>query len=352
MKLPIIASAIVGAISAGLTPGHLQTDAAASHQAISPLIAGDYLIAAPGRIEPASEEIRIGTSVTAVLKEVLVKEGQQVKRDDVLARLQSDDLAADVAKADAELRLAQAQLQRAINGALPAERAETLAGVAETEAIEKNAASDFERQRTLGSQNVASKSAVEQAERAYAVARERHKAALDKYALVNDPTRKEDIDVAKARVDVARAVRDEAQAELDKTVIRSPIDGVVLRTYRHPGELISIYIDEPILSIGDLSRLYVRADVDEADIAKVEPGLPAYVTADAYGDQQFTGHIVRVGQELGKKNILTDDPKEKTDTRVLEVLIELDSLNPLRPGLRVNTFIMRPGVAGRSQLSG
>jgi len=349
MKLPIIASAIVGVISAGLTPGHLQTDAAASHQAISPLIAGDYLIAAPGRVEPASEEIRIGAAVTAVLKEVTVKAGEHVKRNDVLARLDSDDLAAAVAKAAADFRLAQAQLQRIQNGALPAERAAALAAVAEAEAVEKQTASEFERQRTLGTQNVASKSAVDQAQRAYAVARERHKAALDQYALINDPARAEDVAIAEARVDAARAARDQAQAELSKTVIRSPIDGVVLRTYRHPGELMSVFLDQPILTMGDVSKLYVRAEVDEADIAKVEDGLSAYVTADAYGDQRFYGSVERVGEVLGKKNVFTDDPKERADTKVLEVLIALDMPNPLRPGLRVNAFITRQATAQAAQ---
>ena len=128
-------------------------------------------------------------------------------------------------------------------------------------------------------------------------------------------------------------------------MIRSPIDGTVLHAYLHPGELVSIYFDRPILSLGDLSKLYVRAEIDEADVAKVKPGLPAYVTAAAYGDERFPGRVIRVGQTLGKKKVYTDDPKERVDTKVLEVLIALDTPGPLRPGLPVNAFLMRPTAA-------
>ena len=346
MKPSFLASAVFGAITAGLIPIQVQSDPAppppnSSAQAISPLLNGDYLVAAPGRVEPASEQIRVAAPVTGTLKELLVKEGDTVKRGQVIAQLVNDDAQANLARANADLQLQNAELQRVINGAREAERAAAAAAVDETAAVEKNTAAELSRQQALGRQSISSRATVEQAERQYAVARERHKAAMDKYALVNDPARQEDVAIAKARVESAQAARNLAQAELDKTVIRAPIDGTILRTFRHPGELVSVYLDDPILSLGDLSKLYVRADVDEADIAKLKPGLPAYVTAEAYGHQQFSGHVLRIGQVLGKKNITTDSPREKADTKVLEVLIALDMPNPLRPGLRVNAFIMQ-----------
>lgn len=349
MKFPLLAAILAGIVSAALTPVQVQSDTLAprpaSSQAISPLLQGDYLIAAPGRVEPASEDIRLAASVTGVLQKILVKEGERVKRNQELAVLQNNEEVARLAQADADLRLEQAALARVKNGAREAERQAALAAVVAAEAVEKNAAAEYERQRTLGVEKVASKSAVDAAQRQYAVAREQYKAALNKYNLVNDPAREEDVAIAQARVDAATAVRDEAQAELDKTIIRSPIDGTVLRVLRHPGELISIYVDDPILVVGNLSKLYVRAEVDAADIAKLALGLPAYVTAEAYGSQRFYGHVIRISQILGKKHIRTDAPGERTDTKILEVLIALDMPNPLRPGLEVNAFITRPGVA-------
>src|SRR5580704_9004446 len=64
---------------------------AAAPLASSPLVAGEYAIAAQGRVEPASEEIRVSSALTGLLKELVVKEGDKVRRGDVLARLESDD---------------------------------------------------------------------------------------------------------------------------------------------------------------------------------------------------------------------------------------------------------------------
>jgi HlyD family secretion protein len=310
---------------------------------MSPLISGDYLVAAPGRVEPASEEIRVGAQITGSLKDVLVREGDQVHRNDIVARLENSAYEAALSKAEAELRLQEATLQRVLKGALPEEREATLAAAVEAEAVEKAAAAELQRRRKAK----ASDQAIEEAERDYAVARERHNAARQRYLLITKPAREEDVAIAKARVDVARAARAEAQAALEKTIIRSPIDGTILRVYRRPGELMTVFVDQPIMTVGDLSKLYVRAEIDEADIAKVEVGLPAYVTADAFGSKRFSGKVVRVGQTLGKKNVYTDEPNERTDTKVLEVLVELDSASRLPPGLRVNTFVTAPRVSAR-----
>jgi ABC exporter DevB family membrane fusion protein len=314
--------------------------------ASAPLVSGDYIVAAPGRVEPASEEIRVSAAVTGLLKEMVVKEGDKVRRGDVLARLESDEYQAALAKAQAAGELSEAELNRVLNGARQAERQAARAAVEEADAMDKNASLVLGRLHTLGSQGVASIQAVDQAERDYFVARARLRAAREKYALIDDPPRDEDVAIAKARLAAARAAVREAQSLLDKTVIRSPIDGTILGIYRRPGELVSTYfVDQPILSIGDLSTLYVRAEIDEADIGKLQLGLPAYVTADAFGSSRFMGKIIHVGEKLGQKKVHSDAPTERSDTKVLEVLIELNSPNPLRPGLRVNTFVTSPAVS-------
>jgi HlyD family secretion protein len=94
-----------------------------------------------------------------------------------------------------------------------------------------------------------------------------------------------------------------------------------------------------VFTVADVGRLRVRVDVDEHDVARVAVGQTAWVTADAYGDRRFEGTVVRVGSLLGRKNIRTDEPAEKVDTRVLETLIELSADARLPVGLRVDAFI-------------
>jgi HlyD family secretion protein len=330
---------LVAATLSGVLQPVVQTHEAPV-QAITPLISGDFLVAAPGRVEPASEEIRIGAAVTGVLTEVLVKEGDQVKQGDIVARLESDDYTAGLAKAAADLKVREAELLRIQNGSREAEQRLALAVVEEAAAVEKNASTELSRQQVLAARSVASRTTLDQAEVKYEVSHQKYREALEHYNLVVDSARSEDLAAAEARVEAARAARDEAQAALNKTTIRSPIDGTVLRTYRHPGELLSVFVADPILSIGDISKLYVRAEVDEADIAKLGPDMRAYVTATPYGDRRFPGKVLRISQIMGKKRISTEEPKERLDTKVLEVTIALDMPTPLRPGLQVNAFFV------------
>jgi multidrug resistance efflux pump len=134
----------------------------------------------------------------------------------------------------------------------------------------------------------------------------------------------------------------EAEARYEKTFIRSPIDGTVLRKHHRGGESVSnsSTVPDPILTVGDRKTLRVRVDVDETDVAKIRVGQKAYVTADAFGTQKFWGHVVRVGQQLGPKNVRTDEPTEKVDTKILETLVELDPGSSLPDGLRVDAFLV------------
>jgi HlyD family secretion protein len=335
---------IVGTVLAGLCVagfvGRLESGAPQGSGALTPLINGDYAVAAPARIEPVSEEVRIGTSLNAVIKEMLVKEGEAVERNQVIAVLESAEQAASLAKAEAALKLREAELARVMNGARTQERNQALATVQETEAVLRNAAADLERRRKLLQTNNVAQEQADRAEREYSVAQKRHTAAVQQYSLITERARPEDIAIAEAQVSLARAARDEAKAQLEKTSIRSPIAGTVLKLHRRAGELVSIFFDLPIATIGDVSRLHARAEVDEADIARLSVGMPAYVTADAFGSRRFAGQVVRIGQSIGKKNIRTDEPKERLDTKVLETLIELEPGAPLLPGLRANAFIL------------
>jgi multidrug resistance efflux pump len=172
----------------------------------------------------------------------------------------------------------------------------------------------------------------------------------ERFAFVNAAARTEDVARAEATVRLteaqikeAQARISEAQARLDKTFIRSPIDGVVLRKHLKRGESVDASSGTPIVTVADVATLRVRADVDEADVGKIQVGQQAYVTAKAYGDQKFWGRVVRIGQSVGKKNFRTDEPSERVDTKILETLVELEPGSKLPPGLRVDTFIIVSG---------
>jgi ABC exporter DevB family membrane fusion protein len=298
------------------------------------------VVAAAGRIEPLSEEIRVGTELSGKLREVRIEEGDRIRRGQVIAVLQNADFAARVALAEAQVKQREAQLLRVNNGSRAEERREAEAAVTEAKAVLDEAQAEWRRRENLFRSGDISRAVLDKAERELTVAKARLEAVKERRQLVERASRDEDILSATADLEQARAQLAEARAMLEKTYVRSPIDGVVLRKKAKSGE--SISTDNPeqwVATVGDDRALRVRIDVDEADVARVRIGQQAFVKAEAYGDKQFTGRVVRIGQLLGRKNIRTDEPTERVDTKILETLVELDAGQRLPAGLRVDAYI-------------
>jgi HlyD family secretion protein len=296
-------------------------------------------VVAPGRVEPISEEVAIGTELDGKLAAVHVEEGQTVRRGQLLATLVNGDFVARVRLAESAVAERQAELARLRNGARQQERGESDAFAAEARAVLEQARAERERRRYLLDKGAISRTEFETADREWNVAQARVEATKQRASLVSAPTRAEDIERAEAEVASAQARVAEAKALLGKTVIASPINGVVLRKQKRTGESVSTQMAGPIVVLGDTSRLRVRVDVDETDVARVAVGQKVTVRASAFGDKAFSGTVVRVGRILGKKNVRTDEPSERVDTKVLETLVDLDPGVVLLIGLRVDATI-------------
>lgn len=296
-------------------------------------------VVAPGRVEPVSEEVAIGTELDGKLAAVYVEEGQAVRKGQVIAALVNGEFAARVRLAESAVSERKADLERLRNGNRVQERRESDAYVTEAKAVLEQARTERERRRFLLDRGAISRTEFELAEREYGVAQARAEATRQRSALLNAPSREEDIRRAEAEVTSAEARVAEAKALLGKSAIVSPINGVVLRKHKRTGESVSTQMNGPILVLGDTSRLRVRVDVDETDVARVAVGQKVTVRAAAYGGRSFTGTVSRIGQILGKKNIRTDEPAERVDTKVLETLVDLDAGASLPIGLRVDAVI-------------
>lgn len=337
--LVLLSTAVFWGISAERTR---PKETASATQAAAPADTAKKVITAPGRVEPVSEEIRINAEITGKLKSVPVEEGDRVRRGQIIAVLEDADFRARLASAEARLQQKEAELRRTVNGARDQERREAFAAIRESEATMLNAKNEMERRRSLHRTGDIAREEVERAERQFEVATARYEAARQRHSFVDAAAREEDVARAQAEIELARAQIAEARAMLDKTVVRSPLDGVILRKHLKTGESAmssQVGASQPIVTLADSSVLRVRVDVDEVDVARLQVGQAAYVTADAFGDRRFAGKVVRIGQVLGRKNVRTDDPAEKVDTKILETLIELDAGNSLPLGLRVNAYI-------------
>src|SRR2546426_4583910 len=218
-----------GMLSARRDPGSSNAPASSSHVRLKPDATGAIVAAAPGRVEAISEEIRVASQIGGRLQQVLVDEGDGVVRGQVLAVIENADFRARVASAEATLQLRQADARRVHAGARDQERRDAEAAVREASAVLDNVRLDVNRRRDLFRETVISRAELDKSEEQLGVAQARLDSARERLSLIEAGAREEERAHADAEVALARAALDEARAVLEKTYVRSPIDGVVFR---------------------------------------------------------------------------------------------------------------------------
>lgn len=297
------------------------------------------VIAAGGLVEPAGEERVIIPQLSGRLSKVLIAEGDTVKAGQLIAEIENTEYRAALAAADAELQRREAELLRLRNGARREEIASAAAAQAEAAALERQALAESDRRAGLARSKLIAAEAAQQARAQADAAMARRARADADLALLRAGARDEDLAAAVAAVAAARAERERAQALVEKSLIYAPISGSVLKRDLSEGETVVALSPLPLARIGDLSKRYVRADIDELDIGRIRQGQSATIVSDAFPQQQFAGTVVRVSQRMGRRNSISGDPAEKQDAKILEALIELDGAPPLPVGLRVDVRI-------------
>lgn len=298
-------------------------------------------VVATGVVEPFGEERNVSAETSGVLQEVPVKENDEVAAGQVIATIANEEQQARLQAAKAELEIRKASLDRALAGARPEERREIRAILSETEAAADLAARDYERRKTLMQKGVTTQAALEAAKANKETTSARRAAALQKFSLLEAGSRPEDIAAARAQVDLAQANVAVANAQLNKTVVRSPIAGTVLRINRRVGESVGLQQTTPLVVIGDLHKITFRAQVDEKDIGRIKIGDRVEIKAEAYPNRMFLGTTSFIAPRLGAKTIVTDRPTERIDTKVLEVIVDLDGQEKLPIGLRVDVYFKK-----------
>lgn len=297
-------------------------------------------VSAPGVIEPASRLVELRTQLQGRLARVTKESGDAVATNEVVAELENDVERAQVALRVAELARARASLERADAGARPEVRARARADLARTEATLERARLELERARALVERAVQPAHTLETARAELAAAaatRDGARAWLDE---LEAGERAEVLAEARAEVARAEAALQLAEAQLERTRVRSPLDGRVVYRYREPGEVVGIPNEGPPLLTVAGGRLRLRCDVDARDIAQVVPGQSVEATAPAFPGVTFRGRVLRQELTLGRKNFRTDRPRERIDTKVLEVLVELDE-DELPLGLEMTASFVR-----------
>ncbi len=294
------------------------------------------LFACQGRVEGRSETVEVGAAIDGVVTAVHVREGQLVRRGDVLAEIGCEDLKASLLEADAAVESARQVKARLVRGSRQEERLAAEQRTAQARAVVKQAVSDLARRQRLIERDDISHADYEQAARDRDVAEARLNEALRNEELVKAPALPEEI--AKADADIRAAGRRAAaiSEKIAKCRVVSPISGTVLRVLLKQGESFSTVTPRPLAQVADLSVARVRAEVDERDVARVKVRQKVRVFQEGFRERAASGVVETIYRTMGRKRVSSGDPAEKTDRDVLETMILLDKNAPRFPlGLRV-----------------
>jgi multidrug resistance efflux pump len=323
-------------------------------EARRPAAAASERIAANGVVEGASPEVALRPEAAGAIAAVHFRENQKVARGALLVELQNETQKQQVALAEAEVRVAKAELQRLVNGER-AERRRALAALEKSyKTLNDHAQSEWQRVKQLASTRSASQEQLDQAYYRLVQSQAELEKVQAERAFVEAPAREDEVEAAKGKIAAAQAKLGLARAELAKTRILAPSDGAVLHVYNEPGEMAGPGTAQPVVVMADVSRLRVRAFVEELDAARVRVGQKAVVTADGLPGRELAAVVAVVTPRMGKRAPQSDAAHEYRDVYYREVLLDLETTEPLPLNLRVQVRIAadeapatRSGVASR-----
>jgi len=254
-------------------------------------------VVAIGKIEPLSK-VEVKSKANGILKVLRVDEGDTVVEGQVLAELDKENLEAQVREAEATLKGEEANLQAAMTVEV---KARIEAAGPELEFARR----DHARMMSLFAQKIASQQQLDDAERAFETARNRRE--LQEAAVSSAVAL---IEQARARVAAAKAALDRAEENLRYATLRAPITGIVLTRNTEVGDAVSSILNlgsaaTLIMTLGDVSSVFIKGDVDEADIGKIQVGLPVRTRVESFRNEVFQGTIQRLSPMGRQQNNVT-----------------------------------------------
>lgn len=335
LKYVLFAASITAVVAIGL-----MIDAQSGAPVVPPKVGADeFRIFALGRVEGVTPEIELRSELAGRIAELPVKEGEFVTKGKVLLVLDDQQYLHEVALATAEVELAKANLAHRVHGAHPQERAEAAALYrAKLGQLDLAKQAGKRISELFDAEAVSQQRADDQAAQIVVLTAELD-AAKARLERVEAEARTDEIRIDNAKILAAEARLELAKVQLERTRIYAPSQGQLLVVNVEAGELTGPDSAQPAIVMVDTTRLQVRAFVDELDAPRVNRGMAVTVRTDGLPGREFNGRVVRLGCRMGRKQIWSDRPAERYDTKTREVWIELDHSDSLVVGLRVDAMI-------------
>jgi HlyD family secretion protein len=255
-------------------------------------------VVATGKIEPIAK-VEIKSKANGLIEVLRVDVDAQVAEGEILAELDKENLNARLREARAALQAAQAALEAA--------RATHERSVVEAEGPDVEfARRAYERAQALSSDKLLAPSGLDEALSAYEMAQNRQRAAASQLGVARARVAEADATVAQSQAAVERA-----EEELRNATIRAPIKGTVLARHVEIGSPVSSILNlgaaaTPIVTMGDISEVFVRGRVDETDIGRVRLGQTCRITVETFKERVFDGKVTQISPMGVEKDNITN----------------------------------------------
>lgn len=304
----------------------------------------NWLAVAPGLVEPKSGQIKILSTAIGPITKVLVHANDKVLAGQLLAKLDDQEALAQVESSRDQVSMRKRQRNdQAAGKAADRRKAEDAVFEAETAVITARDAFDDAAIAIYGGH--VSTADLTKARATLTSAEDtlsQKRAALRKLESQSGtplPTENE------GSLNVARSNLWSAEVGLEKLKIRAPIAGTILQVNARLGELASPSSPDPLVVLGDLTALRVRAELDERDIGEVKIGQQVVVRADAFPGRDFHGTVASIAPIVQAGRINSPNSRNLTDFDVTQVRIDVTDPGPLLVGMKVDVYFERPASA-------
>jgi HlyD family secretion protein len=264
-----------------------------------------YAGIASGKADVEGGVIQVAARTAGVIRSVDVKEGDYVHKGQVLAQLEDEQPRINLATAQAAVSQAQAQI-----------------GLLEVQ--ESTARREYDRLQPLRARNFVAGQAVDTAQDAIRTAQAQ-------------------LGVQRAAIRSSQALLAASAYQLELTRVRAPADGRIVRRYANPGAGASTLNVSTLFDLEPKAPRIVRAEISEADLPRISPGQEVQIVPESDATRAFPGTVLRRSDEFGARKLQSDDPNEKTDDRVVEVVVSADGA-PLLIGQRVLVKFLKLGA--------
>ncbi len=278
-------------------------------------------ISALGIVEASSDNISIGVPINRIVEKVLAHVGQSIKKGDLLFALENQDLVAELSERKINYEIARAKLKKMENFPRKEDLDSAESSLKVSEIALEQATSQYEMVQALRDSRALSRQEIKKRKFDYEEALAQYQNELSRFNKIKSGTWKPDLEITALEAKQAQASVERIEAEINRTLIRSPIDGKVLQVNIHEGE--SPASLKNLMIVGNTEEVFLKVSINQYDAPYFRPKAPAVAFLRGNSQMEFALEFVRLLPYLVNKQNVTSEITDKSDTKVLQVIYRI-----------------------------